>query len=116
MKENTKMLLRHRLLCTYFWIINPGNHRVDIFTVLTVTLLYRFADFVEGSPHLMPNEVSVHVQEYGFGGSLFEDDFFDTDDDDEDTNNYTDDDDKNVSVKRPEPDLGAGDTHLRPAA
>nr|XP_046253749.1 nuclear envelope integral membrane protein 1 [Scatophagus argus] len=44
----------------------------------------RFADFVEGSPHLMPNEVSVHVQEYGFGGSFFEDEFFDTDDEEED--------------------------------
>ncbi|KAM9351029.1 nuclear envelope integral membrane protein 1 [Symphorus nematophorus] len=43
----------------------------------------RFADFVEGSPHLMPNEVSVHVQEYGFGGSFFEDEFFDTDDEEE---------------------------------
>lgn len=43
----------------------------------------RFADFIEGSPHLMSNEVSVHVQEYGFGGSFFEDEFFDTDDDDE---------------------------------
>uniref|UniRef100_A0A3B4XQ02 Nuclear envelope integral membrane protein 1 n=1 Tax=Seriola lalandi dorsalis TaxID=1841481 RepID=A0A3B4XQ02_SERLL len=30
----------------------------------------RFADFIEGSPHLMQNEVSVHAQEYGFGGSL----------------------------------------------
>ncbi|GAA6216621.1 nuclear envelope integral membrane protein 1-like [Lates japonicus] len=43
----------------------------------------RFADFIEGSPHLMPNEVSVHAQEYGFGGSFFEDEFFDTDDDEE---------------------------------
>ncbi|XP_029974204.1 nuclear envelope integral membrane protein 1 [Salarias fasciatus] len=43
----------------------------------------RFADFVEGSPHLMPNEVSVHAQEYGFGGSFFEDEIFDTDDDDD---------------------------------
>uniref|UniRef100_A0A8C7ZUT0 Nuclear envelope integral membrane protein 1 n=1 Tax=Oryzias sinensis TaxID=183150 RepID=A0A8C7ZUT0_9TELE len=39
----------------------------------------RFADFVEGSPHLMPNEVSVHAQEYDF----LEDDFFDTDDEEE---------------------------------
>ncbi|XP_071401989.1 nuclear envelope integral membrane protein 1 [Centroberyx affinis] len=44
----------------------------------------RFADFVEGSPHLMPNEVSVHAQEYGFGGSFFEDEFFATDEEDED--------------------------------
>ncbi|KAG7221727.1 hypothetical protein INR49_000094 [Caranx melampygus] len=44
----------------------------------------RFADFIEGSPHLMPNEVSVHAQEYGFGGSFFEDEFFDTDDEEED--------------------------------
>ncbi|XP_054465980.1 nuclear envelope integral membrane protein 1 isoform X1 [Anoplopoma fimbria] len=43
----------------------------------------RFADFIEGSPHLMSNEVSVHVQEYGFGGSFFEDEFFDTDDEEE---------------------------------
>lgn len=49
-----------------------------------VPLFRRFADFVEGSPHLMPNEVSVHVQEYGFGGSFFEDEFFDTDDEEDD--------------------------------
>lgn len=68
----------------------------------------------------MPNEVSVHVQEYGFGGSLFERDFFDTDDDDDNSNNYTDDDDVKLSAKRPERDLGAGDVRscssLRPAA
>ncbi|XP_049921861.1 nuclear envelope integral membrane protein 1 [Epinephelus moara] len=44
----------------------------------------RFADFVEGSPHLMSNEVSVHAQEYGLGGSFFEDEFFDTDDEEDD--------------------------------
>lgn len=44
----------------------------------------RFADFIEGSSHLMPNEVSVHSQEYGFGGSFFEDEIFDTDDDEDD--------------------------------
>uniref|UniRef100_A0A3Q0RWB3 Nuclear envelope integral membrane protein 1 n=1 Tax=Amphilophus citrinellus TaxID=61819 RepID=A0A3Q0RWB3_AMPCI len=52
----------------------------------------RFADFVEGSPHLMPNEVSIHAQEYGFGGSFFEDELFDTDDEDDvddDTNSVT---------------------------
>lgn len=49
-----------------------------------VTLMHRFADFIEGSPHLMPNEVSVHAQEYDFGGSLFEDEFFDTDDEEDD--------------------------------
>ncbi|XP_056279998.1 nuclear envelope integral membrane protein 1 [Pseudoliparis swirei] len=45
----------------------------------------RFADFIEGSPHLMSNEVSGHVQEYGFGGSFFEDELFDTDDDEDDS-------------------------------
>ncbi|KAM9341900.1 nuclear envelope integral membrane protein 1 [Pholidichthys leucotaenia] len=44
----------------------------------------RFADFVEGSPHLMPNEMSVYTQEYGFGGSFMEDELFDTDDEDDD--------------------------------
>lgn len=39
--------------------------------------LFRFADFVDGSFHLMPNEVSVHAQEYGLGALLF-----DTDDED----------------------------------
>lgn len=31
----------------------------------------------------MPNEVSVHAQEYGLGGSLFEDELFSTDEEDE---------------------------------
>lgn len=59
----------------------------------------------------------MHVQEYGFGGSLFEGDFSDTDDD---SNNYTENDDVTLSAKRPEQDPGAGDVHsysfLRPAA
>lgn len=33
----------------------------------------------------MSNEVSGHVQEYGFGGSFFEDELFDTDDDEDDS-------------------------------
>uniref|UniRef100_A0A3Q2XR71 Nuclear envelope integral membrane protein 1 n=1 Tax=Hippocampus comes TaxID=109280 RepID=A0A3Q2XR71_HIPCM len=37
----------------------------------------RFADFIEGSSHLMANEVSVHAQEYGWK------DFFDTDDEED---------------------------------
>lgn len=57
-------------------------------------ILFRFADFVEGSFHLMPNEVSVHAQEYGLGALLF-----DTDDEDETraelTENEDDDDDAN---------------------
>lgn len=36
----------------------------------------RFADFVEGSPHLTPNEVSVHEQEYGLGNIIAELDFY----------------------------------------
>lgn len=43
----------------------------------------RFADFIEGSPHLMPNEVSVHAQEYDLGGSFFEDEIFNTDDEED---------------------------------
>lgn len=43
----------------------------------------RFAGFMEGSSHVMPNEVSMHSQEYGFGGSFFEDDIFDTDDEED---------------------------------
>ncbi|XP_056305269.1 nuclear envelope integral membrane protein 1 [Danio aesculapii] len=42
----------------------------------------RFADFIEGSPHLLSNEVSVHMQEYGLGGSFFEDELFSTDEED----------------------------------
>ncbi|XP_013871685.1 nuclear envelope integral membrane protein 1 [Austrofundulus limnaeus] len=44
----------------------------------------RFADFIEGSPHLMPNEVSVHAQEYGLAGLWFDDESFDTDDEQDD--------------------------------
>lgn len=69
---------------------------------------------MEGSPHLMSNEVSVHAQEYGFSGILFEDT-----DDDSDSNNFTDDDETNVPA-RAERDLGAGDgcspSSFRPAA
>uniref|UniRef100_A0A8C8RM44 Nuclear envelope integral membrane protein 1 n=1 Tax=Pelusios castaneus TaxID=367368 RepID=A0A8C8RM44_9SAUR len=41
----------------------------------------RFADFVSGASHLTPNEVSVHEQEYGLGGSFVEDQLFEEDDD-----------------------------------
>lgn len=67
----------------------------------------------------MSNEVSVHAQEYGFGGMLFEDTDDDDCDDEENGNNFTDDDDANLPV-RAEPDLGAGDgcstSPFRPAA
>ncbi|MEE6471642.1 hypothetical protein FKM82_009330 [Ascaphus truei] len=36
----------------------------------------RFADYVEGSSHLTPNEVSVHEHEYGMGGSFLEEELF----------------------------------------
>lgn len=36
-------------------------------------LFCRFADFVEGSFHLTPNEVSVHEQEYGLGSIIAQD-------------------------------------------
>uniref|UniRef100_W5KD71 Nuclear envelope integral membrane protein 1 n=1 Tax=Astyanax mexicanus TaxID=7994 RepID=W5KD71_ASTMX len=49
----------------------------------SVILNIWFADFVEGSPHLMSNEMSVHCQEYGVGGSFFEDELFATDEEDE---------------------------------
>uniref|UniRef100_A0A4W4EEV3 Nuclear envelope integral membrane protein 1 n=1 Tax=Electrophorus electricus TaxID=8005 RepID=A0A4W4EEV3_ELEEL len=58
----------------------------DFSTWKTVSRLQspkRFADFVEGSPHLMSNEVSVHAQEYGLGGSFFEDELFATDEEDD---------------------------------
>ncbi|XP_061827582.1 nuclear envelope integral membrane protein 1 [Nerophis lumbriciformis] len=42
----------------------------------------RFADFIEGSSHLMANEVSVHAQEYGCK-EFWVDEFFDTDDEDD---------------------------------
>ncbi|XP_074836512.1 nuclear envelope integral membrane protein 1 [Carettochelys insculpta] len=41
----------------------------------------RFADFVGGASHLTPNEVSVHEQEYGLGGSFVEDQLFEEDED-----------------------------------
>ncbi|XP_030214778.1 nuclear envelope integral membrane protein 1 [Gadus morhua] len=49
----------------------------------------RFADFVEGLSHLRPNEVAVHAQEYGFGGSFLEDELFDSDEEEEDPDGRT---------------------------
>ena len=39
-------------------------------------LFSRFADFVEGSSHLTPNEVSVHEQEYGLGSIIAQDELY----------------------------------------
>lgn len=43
----------------------------------------RFADFVEGSFHLTPNEVSVHEQEYGLGSIIAQDDEASSEEDEE---------------------------------
>ncbi|XP_015199815.2 nuclear envelope integral membrane protein 1 isoform X1 [Lepisosteus oculatus] len=43
----------------------------------------RFADFMEGSPHLTPNEVSAHAHEYDLGGSFLENELFGEDEDEE---------------------------------
>ncbi|XP_069826496.1 LOW QUALITY PROTEIN: nuclear envelope integral membrane protein 1 [Dendropsophus ebraccatus] len=40
-----------------------------------------FADFVEGSSHLTPNEASLHEHEYGIGGSFLEEELFGDEDD-----------------------------------
>ncbi|XP_053560956.1 nuclear envelope integral membrane protein 1 [Bombina bombina] len=50
-------------------------------TVSRIQSPKRFADFVEGSPHLTPNEVSIHEHEYGMGGSFLERELFDEDSD-----------------------------------
>ncbi|ERE90600.1 transmembrane protein [Cricetulus griseus] len=42
-------------------------------TVSRIQSPKRFADFVEGSFHLTPNEVSVHEQEYGLGSIIAQD-------------------------------------------
>ncbi|XP_041955001.1 nuclear envelope integral membrane protein 1 [Alosa sapidissima] len=65
----------------------------------------RFADFVEGSPHLLSNEVSVHAHEYGFEGSFLEDELFATDEDDDD------DDEVEGEWKRDVKDTRLFDTH-----
>lgn len=66
---------------------------------------------------MMPNEVSVHAQEYGFAEMFFDDE--EEEEEEDDSNNFTDDDDTNLPVRR-ERDLGAGDgwskSPLRPAA
>ncbi|XP_070597076.1 nuclear envelope integral membrane protein 1 isoform X2 [Erythrolamprus reginae] len=50
----------------------------------------RFADFVEGASHVIPNEASVHEQEYGLGGSFLEDQLFEEEEDDEEDDNSFD--------------------------
>ncbi|KAG7281119.1 hypothetical protein CRUP_027656 [Coryphaenoides rupestris] len=52
-------------------------------TVSRIQSPKRFADFVEGLSHLRPNEVAVHAQEYGFGSSFLEEQFFDTEEEEE---------------------------------
>ncbi|XP_072553141.1 nuclear envelope integral membrane protein 1 [Salminus brasiliensis] len=90
-EETQKALEELRMYCS-----SP-----DFNTWKTVSRLQspkRFADFVEGSPHLMSNEVSVHAQEYGLGGSFFEDDLFATDEEEEEEGWETEEDEKpNVS-------------------
>ncbi|KAF6340021.1 nuclear envelope integral membrane protein 1 [Rhinolophus ferrumequinum] len=45
-------------------------------TVSRIQSPKRFADFVEGSSHLTPNEVSVHEQEYGLGSIIAQDEIY----------------------------------------
>ncbi|XP_006897735.1 PREDICTED: transmembrane protein 194A [Elephantulus edwardii] len=45
-------------------------------TVSRIQSPKRFADFVEGSYHLTPNEVSVHEQEYGLGSVFAQNELF----------------------------------------
>ncbi|XP_035426162.1 nuclear envelope integral membrane protein 1 isoform X6 [Cygnus atratus] len=46
-------------------------------------LLPRFADFVGGASHLTSREISFHEQEYGLGGSLFEEQLFEEEEEDD---------------------------------
>uniref|UniRef100_A0A8C6Y6Y6 Nuclear envelope integral membrane protein 1 n=1 Tax=Naja naja TaxID=35670 RepID=A0A8C6Y6Y6_NAJNA len=48
----------------------------------------RFADFVEGASHVVPNEASVHEQEYGLGGSFLEDQLFEEEDEEDDSRRF----------------------------
>ncbi|XP_054859099.1 nuclear envelope integral membrane protein 1 [Eublepharis macularius] len=59
----------------------------------------RFADFVEGSSHLTPNEISVHEQEYGLGGSFLEDQLFE--EEGEETNDDSFDEDNGAESSLP---------------
>lgn len=42
----------------------------------TKKLLIRFADFVLGGSHLSPEEISLHEEQYGFGGAFLEEQLF----------------------------------------
>nr|XP_047910739.1 nuclear envelope integral membrane protein 1 isoform X4 [Anser cygnoides] len=45
----------------------------------------RFADFVGGASHLTSREISFHEQEYGLGGSLFEEQLFEEEEEEDDS-------------------------------
>ncbi|KAG9333977.1 hypothetical protein JZ751_009293 [Albula glossodonta] len=75
-EETQRALLELRQYCS-----SPEFHTWK--TVSRLQSPKRFADFMEGSPHLMANEVSIHAQEYGVGGSFFEDELFETDEEEE---------------------------------
>ncbi|XP_076967219.1 nuclear envelope integral membrane protein 1 isoform X1 [Tamandua tetradactyla] len=58
-------------------------------TVSRIQSPKRFADFVEGSCHLTPNEVSVHEQEYGLGSIIAQAEVFeDTSSEEEDSDSW----------------------------
>ncbi|XP_068123580.1 nuclear envelope integral membrane protein 1 isoform X3 [Hyperolius riggenbachi] len=74
-EEETRKALEHlREYC-----ISPDSQAWRI--VSRIQSPKRFADFVEGSCHLSPNEVSIHEHEYGLGGSYLEEELFGDDSD-----------------------------------
>nr|XP_038027458.1 nuclear envelope integral membrane protein 1 isoform X1 [Anas platyrhynchos] len=48
----------------------------------------RFADFVGGASHLTSREISFHEQEYGLGGSLFEEQLFEEEEEEEEDDSF----------------------------
>ncbi|MBN3284958.1 NMP1B protein, partial [Polyodon spathula] len=59
----------------------------SLYCLLCIALMLlcwrRFAEFVEGGSHLIPSEVSIHEQEYGLGGSYFEQELFENQEEEE---------------------------------
>uniref|UniRef100_A0A8D0DJ49 Nuclear envelope integral membrane protein 1 n=1 Tax=Salvator merianae TaxID=96440 RepID=A0A8D0DJ49_SALMN len=58
-------------------------------TVSRIQSPKRFADFIEGASHVVPNEVSMHEQEYGLGGSFLEDQLFANEDDENEETDFS---------------------------
>lgn len=84
------VVLRPRALkpCTPSSLHTRASQATRDDTAVSWWLLPRFADFVGGASHLTSREISFHEQEYGLGGSLFEEQLFEEEEEEEEDDSF----------------------------